>query len=101
MLIGDYGTSDFVLKRGGRLHEVTMAYECWGQLSVNNDNAILVFTGLSTGAHAASSEANPEPGWWEFMIGPGKAIDTDRFLMSKIIYYCKIFLSGSGTLVPP
>ena len=80
-LIGDYGTSDFVLKRGGRLHEVTIAYESWGQLSANYDNAILIFTGLSASAHAASSEANPEPGWWEFMIGPGKAIDTDRFFV--------------------
>ncbi len=80
-LIGDYGTSDFVLKRGGRLHEVTIAYECWGQLSPNYDNAILIFTGLSASAHAASSEANPEPGWWEFMIGPGKAIDTNRFFV--------------------
>jgi len=78
-LIGDYGTSDFVLKRGGRLHEVSIAYECWGKLSPNYDNAMLIFTGLSTSAHAASSEANPEPGWWEFMIGPGKAIDTNRF----------------------
>ena len=78
-LIGDYGTSDFVLRRGGRLPEVTVAYESWGELSVNNDNAILLFTGLSASAHAASSKANPDPGWWEFMIGPGKAIDTERF----------------------
>ncbi len=80
-LIGDYGTSDFVLKRGDRLHEVTIAYECWGSLTANNDNAILIFTGLSASAHAASSEGNTEPGWWEFMIGPGKAIDTDRFFV--------------------
>ncbi len=80
-LIGDYGTSDFVMKRGGRLPEVTIAYECWGELSVNHDNAILIFTGLSPSAHAASSPDNPEPGWWEFMIGSGKAIDTDRFFV--------------------
>ncbi len=78
-LIGDYGTSDFVMKRGGRLPEVTIAYESWGTLSPNYDNAILIFTGLSPTAHAASNEGDPEPGWWEFMIGPGKAIDTDRF----------------------
>ncbi len=78
-LIGDYGTSDFVMKRGGRLPEVTIAYESWGELSPNYDNAILIFTGLSPTAHAASSAEDPEPGWWEFMIGPGKAIDTDRF----------------------
>jgi homoserine O-acetyltransferase/O-succinyltransferase len=78
-LIGDYGTSDFVMKRGGRLPEVTIAYESWGELTPNHDNAILIFTGLSPTAHAASSQEDPEPGWWEFMIGPGKAIDTDRF----------------------
>jgi homoserine O-acetyltransferase len=78
-LIGDYGTSDFVMRRGGRLPEVTIAYESWGELSPNYDNAILIFTGLSPTAHAASSKEDPEPGWWEFMIGPGKAIDTDRF----------------------
>ncbi len=80
-LKGDYGTSDFVLKRGGRLSDVTIAYECWGQLSVNYDNVILIFTGLSASAHAASGEGDPEPGWWEFMIGPGKAIDSDRFFV--------------------
>ncbi|MDJ0832852.1 MAG: homoserine O-acetyltransferase [Gammaproteobacteria bacterium] len=67
------------MKRGGRLPEVTIAYESWGSLSPNYDNAILIFTGLSPTAHAASNAENPEPGWWEFMIGPGKAIDTDRF----------------------
>lgn len=80
-LIGDYGTGDFVLKRGGRLSEVTIAYESWGSLAANKDNAILIFTGLSASAHAASSEGNAEPGWWEFMIGSGKAIDTDRFFV--------------------
>ena len=80
-LIGDYGTSDFVMKRGGRLPEITIAYESWGTLSPNYDNAILIFTGLSPSAHAASSPEDPEPGWWEFMIGPGKAIDTDRFFV--------------------
>lgn len=79
--MGDYGTSDFVMKHGGRLPVVTMAYESWGRLSVNNDNAILVFTGLSPTSHAASSKENPDPGWWEYMIGPGKAIDTDRFFV--------------------
>jgi len=80
-LVGDYGMSDFVLRRGGHLPEVTVAYESWGELSTNSDNAILIFTGLSPNPHAASSELDPTPGWWEFMIGPGKAIDTDRFFV--------------------
>ena len=45
------------------------------------DNALLILTGLSPNAHAASNEGNPEPGWWEAMLGPGKPIDTDRWFV--------------------
>jgi len=65
--------------RGGYLPEVTLAYESWGSLSAAADNAILIFTGLSPSAHAASSDKDSSPGWWEYMIGSGKAIDTNRF----------------------
>ncbi len=78
-LSGDYGMSGFVMRRGGRLPEVQIACETWGELSQNHDNAILIFTGLSPSAHACSSSQDPAPGWWEYMIGPGKPIDTDRF----------------------
>ena len=71
----------FRMWRGERLAEVTLAYESWGELSPAGDNAIIVFTGLSPSAHAASSPDDPTPGWWEYMIGPGKAIDTDRFFV--------------------
>jgi len=71
----------FPMYRGGRLLEVTLAYESWGELSPDADNAILIFTGLSPSAHAASSETDPSPGWWEYMIGPDKAIDTNRFFV--------------------
>lgn len=74
--LGDEG---FKMWRGGRLPEVTLAYESWGTLSDTADNAILIFTGLSPSAHAASSAQDASPGWWEYMIGPGKAIDTNRF----------------------
>ena len=67
--------------RGGRLASVTIAYETWGELAGAGDNAILLFTGLSPSAHAASSAADPAPGWWEYMIGPGRPIDTDRFFV--------------------
>ena len=69
----------FPMRRGGRLSEVTLAYESWGKLSSSADNGILIFTGLSPSAHAASSEQDLSPGWWEYMVGPGKAIDTNRF----------------------
>ncbi len=80
-LVGDYGMSEFVLRRGGHLAEVTLAYESWGELAENGDNVILVFTGLSPTPHAASSSLDPEMGWWEYMIGPDKAIDTNRFFV--------------------
>ncbi|MCH8105515.1 MAG: homoserine O-acetyltransferase, partial [Proteobacteria bacterium] len=70
--------SGFPMRRGGRLPEVTIAYESWGELSSGADNAILIFTGLSPSAHAASSERDSSPGWWEYMVGPDKAIDTNR-----------------------
>ena len=73
--------SPFPMKRGGALHQARLAYETWGTLNPPRDNAILILTGLSPSAHAASHEGNPEPGWWEPMIGPGKAIDTDRYFV--------------------
>lgn len=71
----------FPMRRGGRLAEVTLAYESWGELSTAADNAVLIFTGLSPSAHAASSAEDLSPGWWEYMIGPGKAIDTNHFFV--------------------
>jgi homoserine O-acetyltransferase len=64
------------LKRGGVLPAMSIAYETWGELNAERSNAILIVTGLSPDAHAASNAANPAPGWWEPMIGPGDAIDT-------------------------
>ena len=69
---------EFPLYRGSSLPCMQLAWESWGKLNADQSNAVLVFTGLSPGAHAAASERDPEPGWWEKMIGPGKAIDTDR-----------------------
>lgn len=58
-----------------------IAYETWGTLSPAKDNVILLHTGLSASSHAASTSLNPAPGWWEKFIGPGKALDTDQFLI--------------------
>jgi homoserine O-acetyltransferase/O-succinyltransferase len=71
----------FHLWKGGVLHGAQIAYESWGQLDRTRSNAILLFTGLSPSSHAASSLDSPEPGWWERMIGPGRAIDTDRYFV--------------------
>lgn len=69
----------FALYRGGALHGARIAYESWGQLNAARDNAILLFTGLSPSAHAAATDRDPTPGWWQRFIGPGLALDTRRF----------------------
>ena len=71
----------FALYRGGVLHQARIAYESWGQLNAARDNAILLFTGLSPPAHAAATERNPAPGWWQPIIGPGLALDTSRYFV--------------------
>ena len=65
----------------GALPAATIAYESWGELSPARDNGVLLFTGLSPSAHAASSPGDPSTGWWEDMVGPDKPIDTDRFFV--------------------
>ena len=69
----------FPMKRGGVLHGGRIAYETWGTRNTAGDNSVLILTGLSPDAHAAANDANPAPGWWEAMLGPGRPIDTDRW----------------------
>jgi len=73
--------SPFGMKRGGELHGAQLAYETWGALNAARDNAVLILTGLSPSAHAASNAIDDSPGWWEDIIGPGKAIDSDRWFV--------------------
>ncbi len=72
---------EFPMHRGGALLNPTVAYETWGELNRHRDNAVLIFTGLSPSAHAASSPEDPAPGWWEEVIGPGRSIDTRRLFV--------------------
>ncbi|HLU06643.1 MAG TPA: homoserine O-acetyltransferase [Woeseiaceae bacterium] len=71
----------FAMHRGGFLESPTIAYETWGSLEGTGDNAILLFTGLSPSAHAASSTDNPAAGWWEDMIGSGLPLDSDKYFI--------------------
>jgi len=70
--------SPFRLAMGGELVGAEVAVETYGTLNPARDNAILVFTGLSASAHAAAHPLDPSPGWWDGMIGSGRALDTDR-----------------------
>ncbi|HLN64066.1 MAG TPA: homoserine O-acetyltransferase, partial [Symbiobacteriaceae bacterium] len=68
---------------GRRLTDVTLCYETFGDLNPARDNAILVCHALTGDGHAAGKydPTDRKPGWWEMAIGPGKAIDTNRFFV--------------------
>ena len=80
------------LESGKRFGPVTLAYETYGQLNPAKSNAILIQPTLTSDAHAAGFHAGDKyPGWWDEMIGPGKAFDTDRYFVicSNVIGGCK------------
>ena len=73
----------FALEGGGLLRGVTVAYQTWGALSPAGDNAVLVCHALTGDSHAAGGLATGHvtAGWWDGTIGPGRAIDTDRWFV--------------------
>jgi homoserine O-acetyltransferase/O-succinyltransferase len=88
------------LRDGGLLPGITLAYETWGELNADRSNAIFLFHALSGSHHACGLNPaiesvgdlwQPEmhDGWWESMIGPGKAMDTDRYFV-----ICANYLGG-------
>ena len=96
-----FSTPDpFPLREGGTLPGITVAYETWGTLNEDASNAVLLYHALSGSHHAAG--VNPDipgigdlwqpelhDGWWDNMVGPGKAIDTDRLFV-----ICPNYLGG-------
>ncbi len=81
------------LESGEKLGPITLAFETYGKLSENRDNAILVEHALSGDAHVAGRHHpnDRKPGWWDFMIGPGRSLDTDKFFIicSNVIGGCQ------------
>ena len=69
----------FEMKRGGQLSNLHIAYETWGELNKDKSNVIVIFPGLSANSHVTSSQSDQTPGWWETMVGDGKAIDTEKY----------------------
>ncbi|HXQ63390.1 MAG TPA: homoserine O-acetyltransferase [Steroidobacteraceae bacterium] len=91
----------FRLQAGGELWGAEVAVETYGRLSPARDNAVLIFTGLSASAHAAAHAGDPTPGWWESMIGPGKALDTERLFVISVNSLGSCFGStGPGSIDP-
>jgi len=80
------------LDSGANLSPVEVAYETYGTLNTAKTNAILVLHAFSGDAHAAGiSHETGKPGWWDNMIGPGKAFDTDRYFVicSNVLGGCR------------
>jgi homoserine O-acetyltransferase len=91
----------FPMWRGGALHGARIAYETWGTLNAARDNALLLFTGLSPPAHAASAEQDPSPGWWEGMVGPKLAVDSERFFVICVNSLGSCFGSSGPASIDP
>ena len=81
-----------VLDSGETLNNVVVAYETYGELNKEKSNAILICHALTGDAHAAGwHEGDKKPGWWEIVIGPGKAIDSKKYFIicSNVLGGCK------------
>ncbi len=73
----------FAFKSGQVIPGFMLRYETYGELNATRDNAILICHALSGDHHCAGwhSGADKKPGWWNNLIGPGKAVDTRRFFV--------------------
>ena len=83
---------ELTLENGEKLGPITVAYETYGELNDQRSNAILILHALSGDAHAAGFyKGDDKPGWWDDMIGPGKAFDTNKYFIicSNVLGGCK------------
>ncbi len=83
---------ELILKSGVKFGPITLAYETYGQLNADKSNAILIFHALTGDAHAAGWHKDAKTaGWWDPMIGSGKAFDTDKYFIicANVIGGCK------------
>jgi homoserine O-acetyltransferase/O-succinyltransferase len=81
------------LESGEQLGPIMLAYETYGELNAAKDNTILIAHALSGDAHVAGyhSESDRKPGWWDFVVGPGKPFDTEKYFIicSNVLGGCK------------
>jgi homoserine O-acetyltransferase len=91
---------ELTLESGEKLEPITLAYETYGKLNKQKSNAILVLHALSGDAHAAGLHTGAKrSGWWDTMIGPEKALDTEKYFVvcSNVLGGCKGSTGPSST----
>lgn len=99
------GSEKIELESGAKLGPVTIAYETYGTLNEDKSNAILIahaFSGDShVAGHYATDKEGAKPGWWDFLVGPGKGIDTNKYFIicPNILGSC-MGSTGPGSINP-
>jgi homoserine O-acetyltransferase len=90
--------SEMLLENGTTFGPIQLAYETYGTMNEAKDNVILVLHALTGDAHVAGyhNESDAKPGWWDFMVGPGKGIDTEKYF----VICSNIFGSCMGSTGP-
>ncbi|MFP4113329.1 MAG: homoserine O-acetyltransferase MetX [Spirochaetota bacterium] len=97
------GDEPLLLESGRRFGPVTVRYETYGSLNAERSNAILLLHAFSGDSHAAGyhDETDKRPGWWDAMVGPERAFDTDRYFVicSNVLGGCR-GTTGPGSTDP-
>lgn len=95
--------NEMVLECGRKLGPITLAYETYGEMNADKSNCILILHALTGDAHVAGIDPHDESHlpWWDTMVGPGKAFDTNKYcvICSNIIGGCK-GSTGPGSINP-
>ena len=92
---------DLPLESGEVLPNTVLAFETWGELSPQRDNAVLVLHALTGDSHVTgeAGPGHPTPGWWSDLVGPGRAVDTERYFVvaANILGGCQGSTGPSST----
>ena len=98
-----FSTSNFRLQNGDVIPVAKIVYETYGRLAPDGRNAVLITHGYTSSHHAAGrNPANGNlPGWWDGLIGPGKAIDTDKLFVVSSNMLGSSFGSTNGASINP
>lgn len=89
----EFVTVPLTLESGSAIAAARIAFETWGTLAPAGDNAVLIVHALTGDAHVRgdAGPGQPTAGWWDAVVGPGKAIDTDRWFVvcSNVLGGCQ------------